>query len=253
MRLRDKISIVTGGGSGIGRSIALKFAKEGAKVVVTDWATEGGEKTARMITDTGGEALYIKADVSRAEDVQAMTQTAIQAWRQIDILVNNAAVIRLGSVIETSEDDWNLVLDVNLKGVYLCSREVIQNMIAKGGGAIVNIASVGGLVGPERHAAYGSAKAAVINLTRQMAVDFGPKGVRVNSICPGTIPTPMHSVYYSPEEEEAKLAEWAKLSPLRRVGRPEDIAYAALFLASDEARFVTGANLVVDGGSMAGG
>jgi len=253
MRLDDKVAIVTGGGSGIGRAIAQMFALEGACVLVADWVVEGGEETVRLIAQAGGQARFAQADVSRAADAQSMTQAARDAWGRINILVNNAGIVRVGTVTGTSEEEWDLTLSVILKGVYQCSRFAIPEMIASGGGAIVNIASVGGLVGAANLAAYASAKAGVINLTRNMAVDYGPKGIRVNSICPGTIPTPMHYAFYKPEDKEATLAEWAKTKPLRKVGRPEDIAYAALYLASDEADFVTGANLVVDGGTIAAG
>ncbi len=253
MRLADKVAVVTGSGSGIGRGIARMFASQGARVLVTDWVTPGGEETVGLIEAAGGEARFIQGDVSVGGQVADVMRECIDAWDRIDILVNNASVLRLGSVTEMAETDWDMVIDINLKGVFLCSRHAIPHMIAGGGGAIVNIASVGGLVGPAQHAAYASAKAGVLNLTRQMAVEYGPDGVRVNSICPGTIPTPMHYSYYAPEDQEATLAEWAKLKPLRKVGTVEDIAYAALYLASEEAGFVTGANLIVDGGTMAGG
>jgi NAD(P)-dependent dehydrogenase (short-subunit alcohol dehydrogenase family) len=253
MRLRDKTAIVTGAGSGIGRAIARMFAAQGARVLVADMAVDGGQATVSQITGEGGTARFIQTDVARAESVQAMVAAALDAWGRLDILVNNAGIVRVGSVTEGSEADWDLSLAVNLKGVYLCARHALPAMIVGGGGAMVNIASVGGLVGAAGLAAYASAKAGVLNLTRQMAVDYGPQGVRVNSICPGTIPTPMHYAFYRPEDKEATLAEWAKAKPLRKVGRPEDIAYAAVYLASDEASFVTGANLVVDGGTLAAG
>lgn len=253
MRLADRVAVVTGAGSGIGRGIARMFARHGARVLATDWVVQGGEETVAMIEEAGGEARFVQGDVSVAAEVENVVQQGMEAWGRIDILVNNASILRLGSVTEMAESDWDAVINVNLKGVYLCSRYAIPHMIAGGGGAIVNIASVGGLVGAQQHAAYCSAKAGVLNLTRQMAVDFGPQGVRVNAISPGTIPTPMHYSYYSPEDKEATLEEWAKLKPLRKVGTVEDIAYAALYLASDEAGFVTGANLIVDGGTMAGG
>ena len=253
MRLANKAAIVTGGGSGIGRAIAQMFAAEGASVLVADWALEGGEETTRLITEAGGRAHFVRADVSQAGEARALAQVARERWGRLDILVNNAGLVRVGSVTELSEDDWDLTLAVLLKGVFLCSRFAIPEMIASGGGAIVNIASVGGLVGAANLAAYASAKAGVINLTRQMAVDYGPCGIRANSICPGTIPTPLHYAFYRPEDKEATLAEWAKSKPLRKVGRPEDIAYAAVYLASDEADFVTGANLVIDGGTIAAG
>lgn len=252
MRLKDKTAIVTGGGAGIGRGIALMFAKEGANVIIADWKADGGEQTVNDIIANGGLALFVQVDVSRAEDTQRMVETAVEAWNRLDILVNNAGIVHVGSATNTSVEEWDRVLNINLKGVFLCAKAAIPAMKASGGGAIVNIASVGGLVGPAEMVAYGSAKAGVLNLTRQLAVDYGPDNIRVNSICPGTISTEMHRAFYSEEEAEQVLTEWAQMRPLRRVGTPRDIAYAALYLASEEANFVTGANLIVDGGLLAG-
>jgi len=253
MRLKDKAAIVTGAGSGIGRGIASMFAQEGAKILVADVSEQGGRETAAMIEAAGGQALFSKVDVSSQEDTRRMAAEAAEAWGAIDILVNNAAILRIGSVLEQSVEDWDLTMNVNLKGVYLASRAALPYMLDKGG-AILNIASVGGLVGAKELAAYATAKAGVINLTRQMASDYGPRKVRVNSICPGTIITPMHDAFYTPETKDATLEEWGRTRPLRTNGTPEDIAYAAVFLCSNvEARFVTGANLVIDGGIIAAG
>jgi len=253
MRLKGKVAIVTGGGSGIGRGISTMFAEEGARVLAVDLKEDNGKETVALIEAAGGEAQFIKADVSSATDTAKMVRAAIDTWGKLDILVNNAGIVRIGSVTEAAEEDWDVVLDVNLKSVFLCSKFAVPEMIRGGGGAIINIASVGGIVGPMEMAAYGSAKAGVINLTRQIAVDFGPKGIRVNCISPGTIVTDMHQAFYSAEEKDEVLAEWAAMKPLRKVGFPKDIAYAAVYLASDESSFVTGANLIVDGGSMATG
>lgn len=253
MRLENKVALITGGGSGIGRGIALMFAEEGARVTVTDWVAEGGEETVRQIVEAGGEARFVPGDVSRADDVARVVEAVRDAWGRLDILVNSAGIVREGTVTETPESDWDAVMAVNLKGVYLCCRAAIPEMIRGGGGSMINIGSVGGMRGSRGLAAYATAKAGVINFTRQMAVDYGRQGIRVNCICPGTIVTPMHRIWYGPEEQEETLAEWAKNRPLNMAGEPRDIAYPAVYLASEEARFVTGSVLVVDGGATAGG
>jgi NAD(P)-dependent dehydrogenase (short-subunit alcohol dehydrogenase family) len=253
MRLKDKVALVTGGGSGIGQGIAKMFTEEGARVMIMDWDAEGGEKTVGIIEEAGGEARFTKADVSQSSDVERAVQEVINTWGRLDILVNNAGIVKKGTTTETTENEWDAVMDINLKGVFLCAKASIPAMIRGGEGAIINIASVGGLRGSRGLAAYSTAKAGVINYTRQMAVDYGRQGIRVNCICPGTIVTPMHEIWYSPAEQEQTLAEWAKNRPLNLSGEPQDIAYPAVYLASDEARFVTGSVIVVDGGATAGG
>lgn len=248
MRLAGKVAIVTGAASGIGRGVARMFAVEGARVVVADLDGDGGRATVDQIDKAGGEARYAHCDVSQAADAERVVAAATEAWGTVDILVNNAGIIREGSVTETDEAAWDEVMRINLKGVFLCSRAALPAMIAGGKGAIINIASVGGLVPAAGLAAYATAKAGVVHLSRQMANDYAAQWVRVNCICPGTIITPMHDVFYTPETKEATLAEWAKTRPLQMEGTPEDIAYAAVYLASDEARFVTGVVLPVDGG-----
>lgn len=253
MRLENKVALITGGGSGIGRGIAEMFAQEGAKVIVLDVDVAGGQETAEKINGAGGEARFMRADISNAEDIQGAVSGVVATWGRLDVLVNNAGIVREGSVTETSIDDWDRVMGINLRGTFLCSRFALEPMIAQGAGAIINIGSVGGLRGSRGLAAYSTAKAGVINLTRQLAVDYGRHGIRVNCICPGTIVTPMHRIWYSPEEQEATLAEWSRNRPLNMAGEPTDIAYPAVYLASDEARFVTGSVIVVDGGATAGG
>jgi hypothetical protein len=253
MRLENKVALVTGGGSGIGRGIAQMFAEEGALVMVVDVSLEGAKETAQKITSEEGDARFIQADISKEDEVQQIVQEAVDTWGRLDVLVNNAGIVREGSVTETTIEDWDAVMGINLRGTFLCSRYALNQMVQQGAGVIINIGSVGGLRGARGLAAYATAKAGVINLTRQMANDYGQHGIRVNCICPGTIVTPMHRIWYTEEEQEATLAEWAKNRPLNMAGEPIDIAYPAVYLASDEARFVTGSIVVVDGGATAGG
>ena len=249
MRLADQVVIVTGGGSGIGRAIALQFAAEGATIVAADLVPERAIETADLIKSSGGRAIGVAADVSKAADVSAMAVAATNAFARVDILVNNAGLSVGDTVLDFDEAAWDLNLDVVLKSVYLCSRSVLPDMIERGRGVILNIASVNGLraVG---EAAYSAAKAGMINLTANMAIHFGDKGIRVNCIAPGTIRTPIWGarVQRDPEVFE-KVAKWY---PLGRVGEPEDVAKAALFLCSDDAAWITGVTLPVDGGLTVG-
>lgn len=248
MRLADKRAIVTGAASGIGRGIATMFAAEGAKVIVSDLNKEGGLATVDQIRKAGGTAEFIPCDISSTADTQRLAHEAADLWGGIDILVNNAGIMRVGTVLETAEADWDKVIDTNLKGVFLVSKAILPVMIAAGQGAIINIASIGGLLPAAELAAYATAKAGVVHLSRQMAHDYARSWIRVNCICPGTIITPMHDAFYTEETKEATLAEWAETRPLQMTGTPKDIGYAAVYLASDEARFVTAAVLPVDGG-----
>ncbi len=249
MRLADKVALVTGSGSGIGQAIADRFAREGAKVIVNDLYRERAEETARRIAAAGGEVLAIQADVSQSAAVQALVEQGLATFGRIDILVNNAGASRGDDILTFDEATWDWNLAVVLKSVYLCSRAVLPQMIERGRGAIVNISSVNGIVGLGEEA-YSAAKAGMNVLTKNMAVKYGRFGIRVNAICPGTVRTPIWGprVEHDPQIFE-RLAKWY---PLGRVGEPEDIANAALFLASDEAAWITGALLVVDGGLLAG-
>jgi meso-butanediol dehydrogenase / (S,S)-butanediol dehydrogenase / diacetyl reductase len=249
MRLQDQVAIVTGGGSGIGEAIATRFAHEGAHVVVVDRMAARAEKVAEQIRALGKHALPATVDVTEKHAVDQMTAVALERFGRIDILVNNAAISQGDDILTFDEATWDLNLAVVLKSVYLCSKAALPTMIEQGRGAIVNIASVNGLTGLGEEA-YSAAKAGVINLTRNMALKYGQYNVRVNVICPGTIQTPIWQTRL--EQDPQILEKLARWYPLGRVGQPEDIAKAALYLASDDATWVTGTTLTVDGGLMAG-
>ncbi len=247
--MKDTVTLVTGAGAGIGRRIAEVFADGGSSVALLDRDEGQLSEAVASINAAGGRAIAVVADVTRSSEVDEAVETTINDLGPIDVLVNNAGIMRLGSVTETSEQDWELVLNVNLKGVYLCSRRVLPGMIEAGSGNIVNISSVAARSGAVGLAAYSASKAAVVNLTTQMAKDYGPEGIRVNCVLPGTIPTDMHRAFYSEDEAGEMLATMALNKPLRRNGTPDDIAEAVAFLASEEANFITGAILPVDGGA----
>jgi len=253
MRLKDKIAIITGAGSGIGRATAKLFAREGAKVVASDIFTEGCQETINMIKSSGGEAIMVKADVSRADQVQAMVNATLEAFGQINILFNNAGIELSALITETSEEDWDRIMNTNLKGIFLCSKYTIPEMIKVGGGSIVNTASIAGLVGFNNLGAYNASKGGVVILTKNMAIDYAHYNIRVNCICPGAIETSMMERILEMwgGNIEAIKQQFVALHPIGRLGKPEDIAYAALYLASDESSFVTGSALVVDGGYTA--
>ncbi|MCL4459425.1 MAG: SDR family oxidoreductase [Chloroflexi bacterium] len=247
MRLRDRVAIVTGAASGNGRGIALRFAEEGAKIVVADLNLSGAEETVQMIKSRGSEAIAVQTDVTSAADIQRMVQAACDHFGHIDILVNNAGISPVGSVTEISEEEWDLVISVDLKSVFLGCKYTIPVMIERGGGSIINIAGTLGLQAAARKAAYCAAKAGVVNLTRQMAIDYGRDNIRINCICPGFVDTPLTASF----SDEARRRLLARL-PIPRVGQVEDIGNAAVYLASDEASYVTGLCLVVDGGQTLG-
>lgn len=253
MRLHGKVAIVTGGASGIGRATALLFAREGAAVVLADVNEAGGAEVARTITANGGRARFECADVTRASDCRRIVERARAHFDGLHILFNNAGIVRRASVVELEEADWDRVLAVNTKAVYLLSKFAIPAMESCGGGAIINTASGWGLAGGPRAAAYCASKGAVVLLTKAMAIDHAAQKIRVNCICPGDTDTAMlrQEAAQLGIATEAFLADAAQ-RPLRRIGTAEEIAQAVLFLASDQASFVTGTALVVDGGGLAG-
>jgi NAD(P)-dependent dehydrogenase (short-subunit alcohol dehydrogenase family) len=249
VNFEDKVVIVTGAAVGIGRATAIAFAEKDARVVVTDIEVEKGKQTSSLI---GGDAFFIEINVANSESVKNMVKEVTKRFGRIDILVNNAGIYYQGDIIETTEEEWDKVIAVNLKGVYLCSHYVIPVMLRGNGGVVVNVASEAGLVGIAGQVAYNASKAGVISLTKSMAVDFGRQGVRVNAVCPGTTETPMvkNALKKSkdPEKERRKLEEYR---PLNRLGRPEEIAAAILAMASDHLGYATGSVLSIDGGYTA--
>jgi NAD(P)-dependent dehydrogenase (short-subunit alcohol dehydrogenase family) len=252
-RFEGSVAIVTGGATGMGATTARVFAGEGARVVVADVNDEPGEATAAAIRSAGGEAVYAHTDVSSEGDVERMVAVTEERFGRLDFLFNNAGIARAGTITTQSEADWDAVLAIDLKGVWLGMKHAIPAMCRSGGGAIVNNASYAGLRGSVRMAAYGAAKAGVINLTRSAAAECGPWNVRVNCICPGSIRTelPAHTFGLTPEENDAWWERAQARIPLGRVGDPEEIARVVLFLCSKEASYLTGVILPVDAGMTA--
>jgi len=245
MRLQDKVAMITGSARGIGRATALAFAAEGAQVIVCDMDAAGGEQTAADIRAAGGRAQFVQVDVTDRASVDALVQAAQARFGRIDVLVNNAGVLRDRSLLKMTEQDFDFVINVNLKGVFNCTQAVAPLLAAQGSGVILNASSVVGVSGNYGQTSYVASKAGVIGMTKVWARELGPKGVRVNAVAPGFISTEMLAGIPDKVMEELK----AKIS-LRRLGRPEDIAHAYVFLASDEAAYITGHVLHVDGGAV---
>jgi len=248
-RLADKICVITGGGSGIGQATALCFAAEGAKVVVADINPNAASETSRLIEKNGAAALAVTVDVTQAASVQKMLHKAVEVFGRIDVLVNNAGFGLAATVEETDEADWDRLMAVNLKGVFLGCKYVVPIMRRQGGGVIVNTASVLALVGVQDRAAYCASKGGVAALTRAVALDHVRDGIRVNCVAPGSVETPYWTDIFAKSNDVAALRKnLEQRHPMERLARPEEIAKAILFLASDESSFCTGSTLVVDGG-----
>lgn len=257
-RLDGKVALVTGGGSGIGRATALAFAREGARVVVADITVEAGEATVRMIQEASGEACFCTADVSKAAEVQALVQRAVDTYGRLDCAHNNAGVeglrgVPLAPTADLTEDMWDYTININLKGVWLCMKYEIPPMLSQGGGVIVNSASILGLVGLPTGAAYVASKHGVVGLTKTAALEYAQAGLRINAVCPGFIQTPLvdRLVELTSRENPHITEQVTARHPVGRLGTPEEVAEVVVWLCSDAASFVTGHTMTVDGGYVA--
>jgi NAD(P)-dependent dehydrogenase (short-subunit alcohol dehydrogenase family) len=247
-RFEGKVALVTGGNSGIGRATAFAFARDGARVVIAARREREGEETVQAIRDAGGDAAFVKTDVSREAEVEALIAMTVELHGRLDCAFNNAGVNGGGLTHETTEDEWDRLFDVNLKGVWLCMKHEIVQMLAQGGGTIVNDSSTSGLMADGSSAIYTASKHGVVGLTSSAALQYATRGIRVNAVCPGWTMTPMvEDVETDPARKAAAFNE----TPQRRIAGPEEIAEAVLWLCSDESSFVTGHSLPVDGGATA--
>ena len=248
--LAGRVALITGGSSGIGRAAALAFAREGARVVIGNRRVGDGEETVRRVRETGGEATLIRTDVTQAREVEALISKAVETYGHIDCAFNNAGITgEMAATAECTEDNWDRTLAVNLKGVWLAMKYEIRQMLKQGGGAIVNNASVAGLVGMRGGPAYSASKGGVVQLTRTAALEYAKSGIRVNAVCPGFIETPMTGAHTSANPD---LEAWMKkVQPMGRLGTAEEVAEAVVWLCSDRASFTTGHALLMDGGLVA--
>ncbi|RKN77132.1 SDR family NAD(P)-dependent oxidoreductase [Paenibacillus ginsengarvi] len=254
MRLQDQVCIITGAGSGIGQTTAILFAAEGASVIVNDLDEAKGEETVRQIEANGGTALFIRADVTKPDEVKAMTEQSIARFGRIDVLFNNAGISGVGMLHEIEPDFWDRIMSINIKGVYLPSKYVIPHMMERRKGVVIQMSSCVAEIGLARRASYAATKGAVLALTKSMQVDYAPYGIRVNALLPGTILTPFVEGYLrqSYDDPAAGLDSIRGRQLSEELGRPEDVARAALFLASDDSKFMMGSPLYIDGGVVFG-
>ncbi len=249
MRLKNKVAIITGSTKGIGKTAALMFAEEGANVIVTGRSEKEGDEVSRLIKKSGGDAQYIKADVTKKLDVEKMIERTFKKFGKIDILYNNAGHFYLEPAPHLlEEEDWDRIMDVNLKSVYLCSKYVVPVMIENGGGSIINTSSVQGKVGYKNLIGYNTSKAGIINLTRSLALSYAPMKIRVNCICPGPIYNEAYKRSTISKDPELEMNQWMGVIPLGRLGKREDVAKLVIFLASDESSYITGEYITIDGG-----
>ena len=247
-RLLDKVAIVTGGARGIGRAIALRYTREGASVVIADRKADEAAVTVGEIEKRGGRAIFVHTDVTDNETIESMVNETLRRYTRIDILVNNAGVALMRDITVATEDDWDRLNGVNLKGLWMCTKAVVPAMIENRAGKIVNMASMSGLIGYQWESIYASTKGGVISMTRELAVELCPFGINVNCICPGIIDTPIYYDIDFPLDDPENLESTLKSIPLRRIGKPDDVAGGAYFLVSDDSSYLMGQALVIDGG-----
>ena len=250
MQLDGKIALITGGSSGIGRETAVLFAQHGAKLAIADLNPDGGQETVQMVTGTGGQAFFVQADVSQAAQVENMVNRVVAEYGRLDIAFNNAGIDGIPvRTADSTEDEYDRIMAVNAKGVWLCLKYELQQMLLQGGGTIINTASVAGLIGAHSMSAYAASKHAVVGLTKTAAVEYAGKGIRVNAVCPAIIRTAMveRAFAHLPQLEQGAIQN----NPSHRIGDPREVAEAVLWLASDASSFTTGATLTVDGGLTA--
>ena len=257
MRLEGRTAVITGGGSGLARACAIRYGAEGANVVVGDIQKDpidGGQATADVITEAGGTAMFVQTDAGDWDSIDSLVSTAVDSYGRLDVMVNAAAVFEATNILDTTIESWDVIMNVNLRGVFMCCKRAIAEMMNQDPvnevrGKVINFSSQHGMIGPPEFFAYAVSKGGVINMTHQLAVDYGRHGIMVNAIAPGRILTGTHGDVE--EDDHPSVAESFKRTPFSRLGRPTDIAGAALYLASDDASYVSGINLLVDGGHMA--